>query len=198
MRTPTHRSIRLAIISLLLPALLMSCNEMPKTGDSTKLEMEQTESNQQRLAKSDPPPTDFKESQERKNLVKRLRRYNVADKLSYIYIYDHGKLVGSDVVKGKVSSLNSLLTTPQQVVRVSTASRDQVVTLPSPDFDGSYGENPHGIFYFTPDDTYVETNLGYMLRDRPFVMTQQPEYVVDETQRHAPPLPDAKAAPAHH
>jgi len=37
--------------------------------------------------------------------------------------------------------------------------------IESPDFDGTYGENPHGVFWFTPDGTYMEWNGNYFISD---------------------------------
>lgn len=195
-----NTAVRLGIVALLsaffLALVLTGCGEPPKTGDSTKTEMEQTETNQVRLARKRPPPQ-LNDSTERANLIERLTRFNDPDKVSYIYLFNQGKLLSSDTVKGRPSSLNSLLTTPEQVVFVRNAGMDHPFVLPSPDFDGSYGKNPDGIFYFTPDGTYVETNATYVFRDRPFTMTQPPEYVVDETHRPAQAAPAAAtSAPA--
>lgn len=50
--------------------------------------------------------------------------------------------------------------------------------IESPDFDGTYGENPHGIFWFTQDGTYMEWNGNYFVSDRPMRLAQEPIMVM--------------------
>jgi hypothetical protein len=80
-----------------------------------------------------------------------------------------------DTVKGKVSSLNSLRTTPQQIVRNgggglcdSSSSTYNCSVVDSPDLDGSYGKNPEGIFFFNAEGAYREYAGRYMVSDQPF------------------------------
>lgn len=132
--------------------------------NTVMVEAKQTEENHKRLVKATPPPQ-FEHSLERENLVRRLKTLNVQNKVMYIYLMTwDGKVVGHDVVQGKVSSLNSLLTTPEQLVSYNGSGYQK---MPSPDFDGSYGKNPEGIFWFTPDGEYCEWNGLYFLSDRP-------------------------------
>lgn len=140
------------------------------TGKSTRVEMEQTETNQQRLANAQPPPQ-INVSLERKNLIERLVRLNKEDSIGYVYLLSNsGSVMAFYTVRGKVSSLNSLLTTPEQVAVVNGYN----FTLPSPDFDGSYGKNPEGIFFFTTGGALVEWSGLYMYSDQPLHMTTQP------------------------
>lgn len=155
------------------------------TGASTKKEMEQTEINHQRLVKVTPPPKIMK-SQERINLSKRLERFNTDAKVSYIYLISFGKVMGFYTVKGKVSSVNSLLTTPQQILEISVgggSGPNPAIAIPSPDLDGSYGSNGDAIFFFTTDDTYVEWNDKYMLVDKPLKMSTPPALVIQTTEK---------------
>jgi hypothetical protein len=148
------------------------CNDV-KTGQSTKVEMEQTETNQQRLATAQPPPQ-IAVSLERKNLIERLKRLNTENKIGYVYLMSKsGSVMAFYTISGKVSSLNSLLTTPEQVSRVNGYS----FTLPSPDFDGSYGKNPEGIFFFTTSGALVEWSGDYMFSDQPLKMSTAPVLV---------------------
>lgn len=111
-----------------------------------------TEENQKRLLQSTPIP-ELELSLERENLKRRLEFMNDANRPGYVYLLaDTGQVIAEYVIKGKPSSLNSLITSPQQIRH--TYSGDFVVD--SPDLDGSYGANPDGIFFFTADNTYVE------------------------------------------
>ncbi len=167
---------------MLFLGLLTSCEDI-KTGESTKKEMEQTEANQVRLAAAIPPPI-LHDSLERRNLVKRLERLNKPNQISYIYLISFGKVMAFYAVNGKVSSLNSLLTTPEQVVRVPASGGSSLVTLPSPDFDGSYGKNPDGIFFFEAiTDQYVEWTGEFLWSDLPLKLTQPPELVINITEK---------------
>lgn len=148
-----------------------------ETGSSTKKEMELTEANHTKLVKAVPPPK-LSTSQERRNLVKRLTRFNSETKVSYIYLISYGKVMAFYTVKGKVSSVNSLLTTPDQIIVVGTASRWGRYKVSSPDLDGSYGSNGDAIFFFTASDVYVEWRGDFMLCDQPLKLTTPPALVI--------------------
>jgi hypothetical protein len=144
--------------------------------------MEQTEENHQRLVTVDPPPK-IERSLERQQLIKRLLRFNTSNKSSYVYLVDYGKVMGHFVCKGKVSSVNSLLTTPMQVIKVWHRGNLHSHVLPSPDLDGSYGSNGDAIFFFTSADVYVEWSGIYMLCDQPLQMATPPELHINVTEK---------------
>jgi hypothetical protein len=171
---------KLLVIPLLviLPFVLTAC-----TGDNgtQKQEAQATEDNQKRLLKAVPVPQ-LQTSQERKNLVRRLEAFNSEDKISYIYLVNYGKVMAFYTIKGKVSSVNSMLTTTEQLVdRFGAQCGDNMSTdcfvVSSPDIDGSYGSNGDAVFFFTTEDVYVEWRGDYMLVDQPLKLTQQPELV---------------------
>lgn len=168
-------------VSLLLSLALLACSgcgEVVATGSSTKAEMAQTEINHLRLVKAIPPPR-IDNSQERKNLSERLVRFNTDNKVSYIYLVSFGKVMAFYVVKGKVSSVNSLLTTPDQIVRGGSWQNGITYhVISSPDLDGSYGSNGDAVFFFTTDGTYVEWNGEYMLCDKPLKLSTPPALVI--------------------
>lgn len=129
-----------------------------------------------KLAKSQPTPTDIDYSLERYNLIKRAYWVNgqrekantlvcaVEKPLGYIVLFtDAGGVVGSFVVDGKVSSLNSYLS-PDSEEYASSYSEWL------PDVDGSYGENDAGIFFFTTDGKYIEWTGTYLYSDIPFIV----------------------------
>lgn len=153
-----------------------------KTENTQKREAILTEENQRRLIQAVPVPK-LETSQERTNLVKRLERFNNADKVSYIYLVNYGKVMAFYTIKGKVSSVNSMLTTTEQIVNKDggqcswSAGSTDCYVVASPDIDGSYGDNGDSIFFFTTEDTYVEWKGDYMLSDQPLKLTTQPELI---------------------
>jgi len=174
----------IAIIITVAAVNLQGCSGGVETGASTKKEMEQTEANHEKLVIAVPPPR-LATSQERINLKKRLERFNSESKVSYIYLIDYGRIMGFFTVKGKVSSVNSLLTTPDQIVTMTSGSivserRFSRHVVASPDLDGSYGSNGNAIFFFTTDDTYVEWSGTFMLCDRPLKLSSPPLIVINE------------------
>ena len=148
-------------------------NNQPNT---QRQEAKLTEENQKRLVETTPPPV-LQDSVERRNLVERLNRNNKAEKIGYVFLLsDNGSVITSYTIKGKVSSLNSLLTTPQQII--NPASRDcssfTCYVVDSPDFDGSYGANPDGVFFFTTDGNMVEWSGKYLYSEQPMTLSSSP------------------------
>ena len=127
-----------------------------------------------RLTAAVPAPI-MNDSLERRQLVKRLQRFNVQDKISYIYLINFGKIMAYYVIKGKVSSVNSKLTCTQQVL----GHYESKVAVESPALDGSYGSNGDAIFFFTTADIYVEWNGKYMLCDKSLKLSEKPVMVLN-------------------
>lgn len=135
------------------------------------------------LASAQETPKDISYSLERYNLIRRTYWVNgqrekanalicQAEKpLGYIVLFSGNTLVGSFVVDGKVSSLNSFLT-PSNVDSTYGGGEAgyTTVTTEMADVDGSYGENDDGIFFFTPDGKYIEWTGTYLYSDIPFVV----------------------------
>jgi hypothetical protein len=149
------------------------CSSQPT---SAQIEMAQNENNQMRLIKAIPAPS-LKTSLERKNLVRRLERINQEEMVSYVYLISYGRVMAYYTIRGKVSSLNSYLTAMERIERVSAGGTTQVVTLESPDQDGSYGENAKAVFFFTTEGVYVEWKGDYLWADQPLKVSQPPELV---------------------
>ena len=142
------------------------------------------------LIENQPTPTDIDYSLERYNLIKRAYWVNgqrekanalpceIEKPLGYIVLFtESGAVVGSFVVDGKVSSLNSFLTPDTEVYEVAGESADHTVHTAGTtdndwlaDVDGSYGENDNGIFFFTPDGRYLEWTGTYLYSDIPFIV----------------------------
>jgi hypothetical protein len=127
------------------------------------------------LQKNQPTPTDIEYSLERYNLIRRAYWVNgqrekantlpceVQKPLGYIVLFSGNTVVGSFVVDGKVSSLNSFLTPDSEYYSYDSSTNDWLA-----DVDGSYGENDAGIFFFTPDGKYIEWTGTYLYSDIPF------------------------------
>lgn len=126
------------------------------------------------LQKNQPTPTDISYSLERYNLIRRAYWVNgqrekanslpceVEKPLGYIVLFNGNTTIGSFVVDGKVTSLNSYLTPDSEKYATSSISNWLA------DVDGSYGENDNGIFFFTPDGKYIEWTGTYLYSDIPF------------------------------
>lgn len=166
----------------ILPVLLIlfSCEKIDEkqTLDHNTFgkEMAVTEENQSNLLKKQ-PPVKLDYSLERKNIIERTKRWNNENKVSYIYLLSYGNIISFYPIKGKVSSVNSTLTNPEQIVLtadydVGEAHGRSAHVVSSPQEDGSYGTNGDAIFFFTTDGTYVEWNSEYLLVDKPLKVTQ--------------------------
>lgn len=112
---------------------------------------------------------------ERENLRARLKEYNSAGDTNYVYIFAWGSPspIGYYVIKGKVSSTSSQMTSPEQVTNCGDMNNGDggacAVTQAIGD-DGSYGPEEggeNGVFFYTSTGTLVET-------DQPFVVSSQP------------------------
>ncbi len=119
-------------------------------------------------------------AQERKNVAKRVERFDVENKLGYVYVFCPGVgPIGYYAIIGRVSSLNSFLV-PQQRITDEMAFRNSDGTystrrvsgyyvMDDADLDGTYGTNHEGVFFFTDNDVYVEipASMPYMYSDQP-------------------------------
>jgi hypothetical protein len=169
----------IAFTFTIVPSVVASTNSQPV--GTQNIEAVLTEKNQERLSKAVPPPA-LQDSIERRNLVNRLERNNKAEKIGYVFLLsDNGSVITNYTVKGKVSSLNSLLTTPQQLIRydgrqcnVGWSSALDCYTVDSPDFDGSYGKNPEGVFFFTSDGNMIEWTGKYLYSEQPMTLSTAP------------------------
>lgn len=156
------------------------------TGGGTKEDVSSMKDVANELASNQPTPTDIDYSLERYNLIKRTYWVNgqrekanaltceIEKPLGYIVLFtESGSVVGSFVVDGKVSSLNSYLTPDSEYYEQEYWGDGDSVDGPNEwlaDIDGSYGENDNGIFFFTPDGKYIEWTGTYLYSDIPFIV----------------------------
>lgn len=159
-------------------------------GKTQKAEAKFSEQQQSRLLQAHPQPVmDY--SLERVNLTERLKRFNDPNKVSYIYLLsDTGQIYAFLPIKGKVSSVNSKLSTGEQIVsdpfgpfrRATGEVTMNGIVVESPQEDGSYGTNGDAIFFFGADGTYFEWNGKYLLSDRPFQLSEQPLLIYNASE----------------
>lgn len=176
--------ISIGIVLVLIASMCMGCTEDVEYEDTTSgQEAKLTEENQNRMLIVSPPPK-LDKSLERENLIRRLELLNDENKIFYIYLVSYGKVMAEYVAKGKVSSVNSKLTTQEQIVDdpyAYHASSHQGQVVESPDLDGSYGTNGDAIFFFTTDGAYVEWAGEYMVSDFPLQLTTPPMLIREVT-----------------
>ena len=172
---------------LLLVAVTLSMLTACGTpSEVTTSDVEKQQSIMYDLEQSQPTPTDIDYSLERYNLIRRAYLVNgqrekalafpcpVAKPLGYVVLMLEGVgVVGSYVVDGKVSSLNSFLTPDSEYYEQEYGSDGRSYGDGNEwlaDVDGSYGENDAGIFFFTPDGKYIEWTGTYIYSDIPFIV----------------------------
>lgn len=147
------------------------CQQATPTNTSAKDEQAHTENNQRQLNTTQPPPT-ITWSLERDNLIKRFKLQNDRSVSFFMYVFIEGIAdpIGYYQVN-KVSSVNSQLTNPMQLVNGDGGQYRADFVLPSPAEDGSYGTNGDGVFGFTPEEIYIETNMKYITSTVPLSFT---------------------------
>ena len=162
------------IISILV---FVSCERLNPPGElannTAKQEQARVEANQSALNSKQPSPK-VTWSMERDNLIKRFKLMNDRSVVFYMYLFNYGvpQPIGYYQVN-KVSSVNSQLTNPEQIVLTDNYDTPGEYTgrtahvLPSPAEDGSYGTNGDGVFGFTPDNIYIEHNMQYIVSTVP-------------------------------
>lgn len=164
---------RILLLAIGTALFLSGCvDDGVKRNTSALEEQQATEENQQNLNKVQPPPK-ISWSLERDNLTKRFKLQNDRSVTFFMYVFIEGV---SDPIGyyqvNKVSSVNSQLTNPEQIVRSYYNGGVSAFTLPSPAEDGSYGTNGDGVFGFTPEDIYLETNMKYVASTVPLTFTK--------------------------
>lgn len=168
-------------VILALGSMLVGCDETTISG--AKADTKTTIDNANKLQENQPTPTDIDYSLERYNLIRRAYWVNgqrekantlpceVTKPLGYIVLLTNsGGVVGSFIVDGKVSSLNSFLTPDSEYYEYNTGASTTCHNRWLADVDGSYGTNDSGIFFFTPDGKYLEWTGSYLYSDIPFTV----------------------------
>lgn len=189
----------LVIFLAFLVSLVTGCGNPTRVNNSSALdEQKNTELNQRNLNQVQPPPK-IDWSLERDNLIKRFKLQNNRAVSFFMYVFIEGVATPIGYYQvNKVSSVNSQLTNPEQII--SGIDRNNLPTgtalsIPSPAEDGSYGTNGDGIFGFTPEDIYIETNMKYITSTVPLhFATTVPKLAIISTTEAASILEISKKA----
>lgn len=187
MKNRIKKIVTVAWIVIALVAAMMACagcsseSQASSGAWNTTSDVANTKAVADKLVKNQPTPTDINYSLERYNLTRRAYWVNgqrekantlvcpVEKPLGYIVlITEGGAVLGSYIVDGKVSSLNSYLTPDSEYYELVYGGEYSEENKWIADVDGSYGENDSGIFFFTPNGNYMEWTGTYLYSDIPF------------------------------
>lgn len=181
--------ILIAAMVCTMCASLAGCVDDATVPNGSKEDVQNTIDAANTIQGNQPTPTDISYSLERYNLIRRAYWVNgqrekanalpceIEKPLGYVVLFtESGAVVGSFIVDGKVSSLNSYLTPDSEYYEKDLEYRsgggstgaDRYSNKWLADVDGSYGSNDNGIFFFTPDGKYLEWTGTYLYSDIPF------------------------------
>ena len=175
-------SFLLLVCTVCMVCYFVGCDEFLATSASSgsKQDVSNTINAANTIQGNQPTPTDISYSLERYNLIRRAYWVNgqrekanalpceIEKPLGYIVLMSGNVVVGSFVVDGKVSSLNSYLTPDSEYYEIDIESSSYRDNKWLADVDGTYGSNDNGIFFFTPDGKYIEWTGTYLYSDIPF------------------------------
>lgn len=164
---------RALLVLLVTPVLLAGCDSGSASNDTVKQEAKF----QGQVGKAKGQVIGYpkvKHYAESANLKRRYEEVDDPKATGYIYLIDHGLVFAEYTVQGKVSSLNSNFTNPER----ETGPHESRVTLPQAEPDGSYGDNPEGIFFWTTDGIYVEWAGTYLYAKKRLEIQQPAQNIV--------------------
>lgn len=164
------RFITLALVGVLGIGVLTGCGTEGKPS-STKQDAKLTEQNQRKAnaAVGWPKVSKFAEKVQLKRYYEEVDDPN---RTGYVYLLNYGKIMAEYTVKGKVSSLNSSFTAPEQY---RDCGQSCGVTIPLAEPDGSYGEYPNGIFFWTTDGVLIEWSGDYQYSTQRLELREPPQ-----------------------
>jgi hypothetical protein len=160
----------LALTCALLLALgLTSCSSGTSSGAQQQGQQQTEIAFGQQSAAVPYPVSQLRDSLERRNVRERLLRQNNPNAIGYVYLLgDTGTYIGYYVIKGKVSSTQSQMTTDQLATWTCKANDGcSPVVVDAPGDDGSYGANEAGVYFFTVEGVMVTTDMRYIVSDAP-------------------------------
>lgn len=163
------------LITLVIISLTASkCEEDYPRNTSALKEQAHTEENQRTLMENQPLPS-ISWSMERDNLIKLKKLQNDRTINFFVYVFNEGVAnpIGYYQVN-KLSSVNSQLSCPEQIIKTGLSSGYATNVISSPSEDGSYGTNGDAVFGFTPEGVCIQTNMHYISSSVPINFPTQP------------------------
>ena len=157
---------------LLTMCLVLSLVVVLFTGcEETKSERVIREQNEKKLNQatdmmSQTPTPNFNKSIERENIAQRLIQTNNPNMLQWIYPMSAGRVIGRFPLRGKPTSGNKRLTSPQQYV--SNASYSGYIE--APDEMGTFGSSGDYIFWYDPSNQIHHHKGDYFYSPIPYVI----------------------------
>jgi hypothetical protein len=162
-----NRKFTAVVTAVLVTGLVLSgCTSEPKSSAQSQGQAQTEQAFGQQSQAVPYPAEQLKDSLERRNIRERLLRTNNPNKIGYVYLLSFSKPLGYYVIKGKVSSTQSQMTTDTFVERHADSGGGNFV-YNAPGDDGSYGVNEDGVFFFTTEGAMVTTTLDFVYSDQP-------------------------------
>ncbi|MEV4116167.1 hypothetical protein [Nonomuraea sp. NPDC049695] len=161
------------IAALTVAALGVTACTSSTTSDREKAQAVSGEQQRKYDAAVPFPAGELNHPLDRANLAEYLKRNNDPNRVSYVYLIDHGLIMGYHAIKGKVTSVSSQLL-PQDDIQHPCGYSECYLTTDSAGDDGTYGGNEPGVFFFTTDNVLVTWTGTYMQSDRPLDMKTPP------------------------
>lgn len=156
--------------------LLAGCTQANTNGAQQKGQKDTETAFAQQSSAVPYPAAQLTDSLERRDVSARLLRTNKPNAIGYIYLFPPmgNTPIGYYVIKGKVTSTQSQMTTEQMIVwscpnneKSCDSSRMQSNVVNAPGDDGSYGPNEPGYYFTTAEGGQVTTDLHYLMADTP-------------------------------
>lgn len=168
----------LTVTSLIVGVALVvsGCTEAASDGAQQQGQRDTEIAFQQQAAAVPYPKDELRDSLERRDISAHLLKTNKPNAIGYLYLFPPmgSAPIGYYVIKGKVTSTQSQMTTDQMVVwscpnNAPACERGtmQSNVVSAPGDDGSYGPNEPGYYFTTAEGTLVTTDLHYLYSDNP-------------------------------
>lgn len=119
---------------------------------------------------------------ERRLLKENLLRQNDPKRLAYVTLLtDQGQIVATYPIQGMVFNLNSQMTTTQQA-ECHSSDCGSAVALDSIGDNGTFGDEPHSIGFFTTNGVEIKWSGIYLESDAPLDLKSKPLLTYDVNQ----------------
>lgn len=147
------------------------------TFDGSRSQMENLGSQLSRQAAKSVPVPQVMNFVERQTVARWIRKFDVPQITTYIYLLSYGNFIGYYVTYGKPVSTRSYLIPEDELWSSGVTSMIAV--------DGTFGEDNPGIRFFTPDGNAVEwggVGATYLYSTAPLPIKNVPQLNVVQTQ----------------